>query len=68
MICPFFNVAICVKVAMFGRILSKVAMAAGTIRFSRLLLPSHLRRAGKQQAAAAAGGPNGGPGRCTRRK
>lgn len=61
MIYPLFNVALCVKVAMVGRILSKVAMAAGTIRFSRLLLPSHLGRAGKQQAAAAAGGPTAAP-------
>lgn len=49
----------CVAAAVFGRSVNKVAMAAGTIRFSRLLLPLHLlRRAGKQQAAA--GGPSGG--------
>lgn len=49
----------CVAAAAFGRGVNKVAMAAGTIRFSRLLLPLHLlRRAGKQQAAA--GGASGG--------
>lgn len=47
------------EAAVFGRLRDKVAMAAATIRFSRLLLPPHrLRRAGKQQAAA--GGPSGG--------
>lgn len=47
------------EAAMFGRLRNKVAMAAATIRFSRLLLPPHLlRRAGEQQAAA--GAPSGG--------